>query len=309
MFTVLVGIADGCLAARPSISFAWPSEREGLILGRRSSRYASHHRRIQQSTPTRPFRLPGGLVSPASMNENTENLDSEDSFEAALQRHGMEFDAPLAESLRQYAELMWRYNEQLNLTRHTTWDLFVGRDLRDCLQLAHLIQPDEVVLDLGSGNGVPGIPLAILRPDVEVSLAESVGKRAKVLDEMVTELNLAVPVYAARGEQLLEDFRFTTIVSRAVGSLLKFCRWVEPHWSSFDRLLLVKGPRWVEERGEARHHGALKDVDLRVLASYPLGPPALDGGDDETPEGDEGADDAGPGQGVVLQLSRKGRFE
>lgn len=267
------------------------------------------------------------------MNEHTENLNPDDTFEAALQRHGMELDAPLVESLRQYAELMWRYNEQLNLTRHTTWDLFVGRDLRDCLQLAHLIQPDEIVLDLGSGNGVPGIPLAILRPDIEVSLAESVGKRAKVLDELVTELNLAVPVYAARGEQLLEDFRFTTIVSRAVGSLLKFCRWVEPHWNSFDRLLLVKGPRWVEERGEARHHGALKNVDLRVVASYPLGSPAFDAisddsvRDDSMPDDsisddpvldDSASDDATAdanwadgdtdGQGVVLQLSLKGRF-
>jgi 16S rRNA (guanine527-N7)-methyltransferase len=259
-----------------------------------------------------------------------ENFADNDSFEAALERYGMQFDEPLHSALRQYAEVMWRFNEQINLTRHTTWDLFVGRDLRDCLQLAHLIQPDEIVLDLGSGNGVPGIPLAILRPDLEVSLAESVGKRAKVLDELVTELGLTVPVYAARGEDLLEDFRFTTIVSRAVGSLLKFCRWVEPHWSSFDRLLLVKGPRWVQERGEARHHGALKSLDLRVLAKYPLGLPyselTYSELTDEDPASDDpaetSADDSticggGPeaepeseseGQGVILQLSRKGRF-
>nr|WP_322975139.1 16S rRNA (guanine(527)-N(7))-methyltransferase RsmG [Aporhodopirellula aestuarii] len=243
--------------------------------------------------------------------------DLEDTFESALLRYGMQLDGPLADSLKRYAELMWRFNEQLNLTRHTTWDLYVGRDLRDCLQLAHLIQPDEAVLDLGSGNGVPGIPLAILRPDVEVSLAESVGKRAKVLDELVTELNLSVPVYSSRGEDLLEDFRFTTIVSRAVGSLMKFCRWVEPHWGSFDRLLLVKGPRWVEERAEARHYGVLKNFDLRVIASYPLGLPSEEVAEVATAaaaEGSEGevGDDTDlshlEGQGVILQLSRKGRF-
>ncbi|MBB3209790.1 16S rRNA (guanine527-N7)-methyltransferase [Rhodopirellula rubra] len=249
------------------------------------------------------------------MTDPTENNDLEDTFESALLRYGMQLDEPLAEPLRRYAELMWKFNEQLNLTRHTTWDLYVGRDLRDCLQLAHLIQPDEAVLDLGSGNGVPGIPLAILRPDVDVSLAESVGKRAKVLDELVTELNLSVPVYASRGEHLLEDFRFTTIVSRAVGSLMKFCKWVEPHWSSFDRLLLVKGPRWVEERAEARHYGVLKEFDLRVLASYPLGIPtaedeesgaAADRGDEVLDDDDDVSDLEG--QGVILQLSRKGRF-
>jgi 16S rRNA (guanine527-N7)-methyltransferase len=288
----------------------------------------------------------------SSMTENMENLsdrtdDSDpdtdengETFEQALARYGMELDEPLAHSLKTYAQTMWRFNEQLNLTRHTTWDLFVGRDLRDCLQLAHLIQPDEEILDLGSGNGVPGIPLAIIRPDIEVSLAESVGKRAKVLDELVTELNLNVPVYASRGEHLLEDFRFSTIVSRAVGSLLKFCRWVEPHWSGFDRLLLVKGPKWIEERGEARHHGALKGLDLRVVASYPLGNPLeIESGQNDDPktepqepnaaeadstEGDQPdapaltatpapADtpspaDTSPGEGVILQLSRKGRF-
>lgn len=223
--------------------------------------------------------------------------DPNDTLEAALARHGIEMDPPLVDGLRAYAEGMWRYNEQLNLTRHTTWELFVSRDLRDCLQLAHLIQPDEEVLDLGSGNGVPGIPLSILRPDIEVSLAESVGKRAKVLDELVTELDLGVPVYAARGEHLLEDFRFTTIVSRAVGSLLKFCRWVQPHWSGFDRLLLIKGPRWVEERAEARHHGVLQGLDLRVVATYPLGQVS------EQPE------DEPVSEGVVLQLSRKGMFD
>ncbi|EMI57933.1 16S rRNA (guanine(527)-N(7))-methyltransferase RsmG [Rhodopirellula sallentina] len=253
------------------------------------------------------------------MTQPTENNELEETFESALLRYGMQLDEPLAGELRRYAEVMWKFNEQLNLTRHTTWDLYVGRDLRDCLQLAHLVQPGEVVLDLGSGNGVPGIPLAILRPDVEVSLAESVGKRAKVLDELVTELNLSVPVYASRGEHLLEDFRFSTIVSRAVGSLMKFCKWVEPHSESFDRLLLIKGPKWVEERAEARHHGILKNFDLRVLASYPLGIPGADeAGSGEVEQvarerGDEVlADDDDlsdlQGQGVILQLSRKGRF-
>lgn len=260
--------------------------------------------------------LPTGSPEPAGFPTNDDPIPSrpqnlgddtgagDDTFEAALARYGMELDEPLATALKTYAETMWQFNEQLNLTRHTTWDLFVGRDLRDCLQLAHLIQPDEEILDLGSGNGVPGIPLAIIRPDVEVSLAESVGKRAKVLDELVTQLNLNVPVYAARGEHLLEDFRFTTIVSRAVGSLLKFCRWVEPHWASFDRLLLVKGPKWVEERGEARHHGVLKGLELRVVASYPLGNP-MDV--DETNDTHE-ADPTAGGEGVILQLSRKGHL-
>ena len=195
----------------------------------------------------------------------------EQDFAAALESHSMEIDEQIAERLQEYAQTLWRWNEQINLTRHTSWDLFVGRDLRDCLQLAPLLKSGEEVLDLGSGNGIPGIPLAILRPDIDVSLAESVAKRAKVLGEIVAELGLPVPVYGARGEELLEDFRFSSIVSRAVGSITKFCRWVEPHWPSVDRLLLIKGPKWVEERNEARHLGVMANLQMRRVASYPLG--------------------------------------
>ncbi len=204
-------------------------------------------------------------------------------FAASLASHSIELDETVAERLQHYVTVMWRMNEQLNLTRHTTWELFVSRDLRDCLQLSPLLVAGEEVLDLGSGNGVPGIPLAILRPDIEVSLAESVAKRAKALSEIVTEIGVQVTVYGARGEDLLDDFRFTTVVSRAVGSIAKFCRWIEPHWSMVDRLLLVKGPRWVEERGEARHLGALAKLQMRRVAAYPLG-------------------DAENSEGVILQI-------
>ena len=214
-------------------------------------------------------------------------------FAAALANHAMEIDASIAEQLQAYATVLWKYNEQLNLTRHTSWDLFVGRDLRDCLQLAPLLLEGEEVLDLGSGNGIPGIPLAILRPDLDISLAESVGKRANALGEIVAELELPVPVYGARGEELLEDFRFSSIVSRAVGSIAKFCRWIEPHWPNVDRLLLIKGPKWVDERAEARHAGVLKSLHLRRVAAYPLG----DGPEDSESEG------------VILQIWRQGMDE
>ncbi len=209
-------------------------------------------------------------------------------FASSLSKYGYDLPSEQAERLETYVRSVWKWNEQINMTRHTTWDLFVGRDLRDCLRLSELIVTGEDVLDLGSGAGVPGIPLAILRSDVKVSLAESVGKRAKILDEMVTDLELPIAVYAARGEELLEDFRFTTVVCRAVGSLRKLCQWVEPHWSSIDRMLAIKGPKWVEERGEARHHGAMNGLQVRVADSYPLG-------DDD------------PGEGVILQIWPKGR--
>lgn len=209
-------------------------------------------------------------------------------FLSALKSHSIEMDETVALRLQNYAQALWRWNENLNLTRHTSWDLFVGRDLRDCLQLAPLLAAGEEVLDLGSGNGIPGIPLSILRNDLEISLAESVAKRAKALGDIIDELGLPIPVYEARGEDLLDDFRFTTVVSRAVGSIAKFCGWISPHWDRVDRLLLIKGPKWVEERGEARHLGLLNGLELRRAAAYSLG-------------------DGNESEGVILQIWPVGR--
>ena len=66
------------------------------------------------------------------------------------------------------------------------------------------------------------------------------------------------------------------LVARAVAPLAKLLFWLAPHWDAFDELLLVKGRSWVDERGEARHRGLLKNLELRKAAVYAM-PPGDDG--------------------------------
>ena len=190
-------------------------------------------------------------------------------LEEALRKFSVQVPADQLEQLERYCQLLWAWNERLNLTRHTDYDLFVSRDLLDTLRLASHLRADTDVLDVGTGGGVPGVLLAILRPDLRVSLAESVGKKAKAVDDIVGQLELPVPVYEARAENLLEDFRFDTLVARAVGPLWKMMKWFEDHWASIGELLLIKGPGWIDERAEARHRGWTKQVALRKIDSYP----------------------------------------
>lgn len=185
-----------------------------------------------------------------------------------LHEHDLELPANAVEQLDAYRQLLWAWNEQLNLTRHTDLQRFVTRDIYDSIQLAEYLQPDEEVLDVGSGGGVPGIVLSVLRPDLSVELSESVGKKARALDDMVAKLGLAIPVHHARAEDVLDDFRYHTLCVRAVSGMSKLLTWFEHKWASFDRLLLIKGPKWVEERGEARHRGLMRDLQLRKLADY-----------------------------------------
>lgn len=172
------------------------------------------------------------------------------------------------ETLDRYREALWRWNEQLNLTRHTTLEKFVDRDVTDSLQLAELLSKGERVLDVGTGGGVPGLVIAICRPDLRVSVCESTQKKAKVVQAIVSELGLPVEVNACRAEELLELQTFDTLTARGVASMAKLLRWLAPCWEAFDRLLLIKGPKWVEERGEARHLGLLKHLELRKVATY-----------------------------------------
>jgi 16S rRNA (guanine527-N7)-methyltransferase len=170
--------------------------------------------------------------------------------------------------LDRYRILLWQWNEQLNLTRHTTLEKFVTRDVIDSLELAKLLGEGQRILDIGTGGGVPGLILSICRPDLSVSVCESTQKKAKVVLVIVEELQLPVQVLAARAEKVLEVQTFHTLVARAVAPVAKVLVWVEPHWPAFKRLLLIKGQRWVEERGEARHRGLLKPLELRKVASY-----------------------------------------
>lgn len=173
-------------------------------------------------------------------------------------------------NLAKYCGFAWDWNTKINLTRHTTPELFVQRDLLDSYQLSKLLQPNEEILDLGTGGGVPGILLAILRPDLDVSLCDSVAKKAKVAQDIVKKLGLNVRVFPMSATNVLDEERFDTIVARGVGPLVRLCGWLKEEWHKIGRLLAIKGPRWVEERGEARHRGMLQGLQLRRMVAYPM---------------------------------------
>jgi 16S rRNA (guanine527-N7)-methyltransferase len=203
---------------------------------------------------------------------------------AALSACGLTFPQDQIAQLDRYRAALWRWNEQLNLTRHTTLEKFASRDVLDSHELAKLIPRGRRVLDIGAGGGVPGVIMAILRPDLRIALAESTQKKARVLQSIVDELSLNVEVFAVRAEELLELRTFDALTARAVAPLWKLLTWLAPHWQAFDELLVIKGKSWSEERNEARHRGLLKKLELRKAAQYTI-------------PGDP------PGESVILRLA------
>ena len=177
-------------------------------------------------------------------------------------------DTLVREKIQQYCVLLWHKNQQMNLTRHTDWQTFVARDLVDSLQLSKLLTAGSDVLDVGSGGGVPGLLLAILRPDLQISLSESVGKKAQALAEFAELLSLPAQVYQERAENLLDDFRFDYMTARAVGALSKLCRLFNGHWVNVGELLATKGPSWPHEKAEAEAAGLLNEVQIELATEY-----------------------------------------
>lgn len=205
------------------------------------------------------------------MNENSDpSIEELGTLQQALQKWNVELDDALHEPIDAYCKVLWDWNTRLNLTRHTNYEKFVARDLVDTIEVAKLIPEGQRVLDVGTGGGVPGLVLSIIRPDLDVTVCDSVTKKAKAVAEMAATLHLPAAVAHARAEELLNMTSYDVLTARAVGSLMRIMTWFEDGWDSIGTLLLIKGPKWVEERGEARHHGKLNDFDLRKVAEYPI---------------------------------------
>ena len=177
--------------------------------------------------------------------------------------------------LAAYAASLWLWNERLNLTRHTDVEKFVSRDMGDAVAIAAHLAAGERVLDVGTGGGVPGVLLAIIRPDLRVELAESVAKKARAVAAILRDVGIAIPVHEGAAQALVKarstgPERFDTLVVRAVAPLEKLLRWFEPLAAAYGRMLVVKGPRWEEEKAAARHHGLAKRVLIRRITSWPI---------------------------------------
>jgi 16S rRNA (guanine527-N7)-methyltransferase len=194
---------------------------------------------------------------------------------AECDRLGIEAAPDSMHRLAAYAASLWSWNERLNLTRHTDVEKFVSRDVGDAAAIAPHLARGERVLDVGTGGGVPGVLLAILRPDLRVELADSVAKKARAVAAIVREAGLDLPVHEGAAQALVASRpagpdRFDTLVVRAVAPLVKLLGWFEPICDAYGRMLVVKGPRWEEERDEARFRGLTRKVTIRRIASWPI---------------------------------------
>ncbi|TDV59050.1 16S rRNA m(7)G-527 methyltransferase [Pseudomonas sp. LP_7_YM] len=146
-----------------------------------------------------------------------------------------------------YLALLIKWNKAYNLTAVRDPDEMVSRHLLDSLSVISFIEGDRQ-LDVGSGGGMPGIPLAILFPDMNVTVLDSNGKKTRFLTQVKLELKLDnLEVIHSRAEAFTPDVPFTGIISRAFSSLEDFTQWTRHMGNSETRWLAMKGLHPVDE--------------------------------------------------------------
>ena len=119
------------------------------------------------------------------------------------------------------------WNQKINVISRKDTDQFYLRHVLHSLAIAKFIKMknEAKVLDVGTGGGFPGIPLAIYFENVSFTLVDSIGKKIKVVKEISNEINLKnIKAYHLRAEHIKDKYDF--VVSRAVTHLSKFCPWV-----------------------------------------------------------------------------------
>lgn len=125
-------------------------------------------------------------------------------------------------------ELYAEWNSKINVISRKDIDNFYERHVLHSLGIAKVIsfKPNTRILDVGTGGGFPGIPLAILFPECEFHLADSIGKKIKVVNAVAESLGLKnVKGIWSRAEELKDKYHF--VVSRAVTELPEFQKWVK----------------------------------------------------------------------------------
>jgi 16S rRNA (guanine527-N7)-methyltransferase len=128
-----------------------------------------------------------------------------------------------------------------------------GRHVLNCAVVAELMESGATVVDIGSGAGLPGLAIAIARPDLELHLVEPLERRVTWLREVVDALSLQrVTVHRARAEQMVGEISGDYVTARAVSALSTLAGWTIPLTKQGGQVLAIKGRSASEEIEKAR---------------------------------------------------------
>ena len=197
-------------------------------------------------------------------------MSRDEQLQQGLAQMGIALPSAAQEKLLAYAALLYKWNKTFSLTAMREEGKAVSHHLLDSLAILPFVAGGNL-LDVGSGGGMPGIPLAIACPELQVTLLDSNSKKTAFLRQAAIELGLSnVAVHCGRVEQYDPAIRFAAITSRAFAELADFV--------SLSGHLLADGGSWLAMKG-VWPEGEIARLPsaVRVECVHRLAVPGVDG--------------------------------
>lgn len=177
-----------------------------------------------------------------------------DLMKSSCDNVGMNFDEDKYNKFITYKRLLQEWNEKINLTAITEDEEVIKKHFIDCIKAftSDEFKKAKTLIDVGTGAGFPGMPIAIMRDDLEVTLLDSLNKRINYLDQVVATLGLknVTTIHSraedgARNKDLREKFDIAT--SRAVANMCVLAEFCMPYVKVGGYFIALKGPNVTEE--------------------------------------------------------------
>lgn len=168
-------------------------------------------------------------------------MDNKQKLQEGLQGLGLTLSTAQQLLLLEYVALLKKWNSTYNLTALRNEETMISHHILDSLTLLPYVQNAQTLMDVGSGGGMPGIPTAICRPDLQITLLDSNTKKTSFLQQAVIELGLTNVTVASGRVETMFDKKVDVVTSRAFAELADFI--------SLTKHLLNENGYWAAMKG------------------------------------------------------------
>lgn len=187
-------------------------------------------------------------------------MEAAERLRLGLEQMGIALESATCEAQIHYLELMLKWNKAFNLTAIRDLDQMVVRHLLDSLSILPFIDSSPI-LDVGTGAGLPGVPLALARPDLEFVLLDSNGKKTRFLTQVKIDLGIEnIDIIHSRVEDYNPGKTFSIVTCRAFAALNTILERTQHLLTSDSRILAMKGKQEMPELNDG-----FEQVDSHLL--------------------------------------------